>query len=145
MKGKHKTCDITFFAKSNLLTLLLVCSFFLPLPALAGQTVVINKPVTHDVYGNGDLPNGDVTGGDVANLLDPNDNTVQIRTGGQVGGDVSGGYSYSNSGTAASVANNNTVTMSDGQVVGDVPAGIATANPAQPQPQAIPLPSAVVR
>ena len=104
----------------SFLVWLLISALILPFSALAGQTIVIDKHVTHDVHGNGDLPNGDVSSLP-ASLLDPNNNTVQVLPGGQVDTSIIGGYSDSVYGTAT--ATNNSVSMSGGQVGGGIIGG----------------------
>ena len=125
---------VTPFARKTLtrvsfLVWLLISALILPFSALAGQTIVIDKHVTHTVYGNGDLPNGDVSSFQ-ASLLDPDNNTVEVLPGGQVDGGIFGGESYSDTGTAT--ATNNSVSMSGGQVGlsifgGDSNSGTGTA------------------
>ena len=98
----------------SFLVWLLISALILPLSSLAGQTVVIDKHVTHPkVLGNGDLPDGDVSS-NPASLLDPNNNTVQVLPGGQVDGGIIGGYSVSVYGTATTTGNS--VSMRGGQV-----------------------------
>ncbi len=66
---------------------------FLPPPALAGQTIIINSNLTDGVYGNGPGPNGSGTlTNTVNNLLNPNNNTI-IVNGGTIDGWISGGSS----------------------------------------------------
>ena len=109
--------------RASFLVWLLLCALVLPVSALAGNTVVIDKPVTHSVVGNGDLPDGALTGNDFANLLDPNNNTVQVVPGGDVSTNVFGGIASNPLGT--DTATGNSVTISGGDVGGNVFGGLA--------------------
>ena len=66
----------------------------------------------YDVVGNSPNLDGkwDFFVDDPADLLDPNNNTVIVRNGNEIGDSVGGGYAYSDSGTAT--ATNNTITIS---------------------------------
>ena len=102
---------------------LLVSSFCITDSALAGETVIIDKPVGYDVYGNGDLPYGELS--NVANLLDSNNNTVQVVTGGQASEPVYGGYSQTATGTTSS--NGNSVIISGGRASNHVFGGYSSS------------------
>ena len=99
----------------HFLACLLVFSLLMPVSALAGQTVIIDKTVMHDVYGNGDKPDGERSS--PADLLASNNNSVQVQQGGVVNGFVFGGYE-SSSGDAT--ASNNSVRITGGEVTGFV-------------------------
>ncbi|MDR3211092.1 MAG: autotransporter domain-containing protein [Planctomycetota bacterium] len=101
-----------------------------PLPnALAGAPIDITGTVNHNVYGNGNTPDGDApTSGNPTSLVNsPNDNTVNVKTGGLVNGSVYGGATDSSSGSAT--ATGNTVNLSGGAVTGNVLGGYARSFP----------------
>jgi hypothetical protein len=66
----------------------------------------------YDVVGNNLKLDGkwDFFVDDPADLLDPNNNTVIVRNGSEIGDSVTGGNAYSDSGCAT--ATNNTITIS---------------------------------
>jgi hypothetical protein len=91
---------------------------------LLSRTVVIDKPVAHAVYGNGDLPDGELTGDLPANALAPNNNTVRVLPGGSMG-DVAGGLAYTSSSTGTATAAGNRVIMCGGTVGANVCGGMS--------------------
>ncbi|MDR2625633.1 MAG: hypothetical protein LBC37_04810 [Zoogloeaceae bacterium] len=126
----------------------LLLSFFLLLfsaLAWAGQTVDIDHPVAHDVFGNGNPPDGRAPGDDPARLMhfspehsnpdkpahDFRDNVVHIRRGAQVKGRVYGAYGNGAGSSLSSLnpipnAVRNTVRITEGgSVRGDVYGGFA--------------------
>ncbi|GHV45541.1 hypothetical protein FACS1894204_04940 [Synergistales bacterium] len=102
--------------------LLCAAMLFAPLAAFAaGQTITIDKPITGDVYGNGDSPNGSMPNNGLSTLKDLNENTVKIQSGGAVGGSVYG--SYFEDRTTSTIASDNSVTIDGGKVDGEAYGG----------------------
>ncbi|GHV39896.1 hypothetical protein FACS1894187_20350 [Synergistales bacterium] len=97
--------------------LLCAAVVFAPLAAFAaGQTIAIDKPITGDVYGNGDSPDGSVPNGGAGPLQNLNGNTVEIQSKGVVDGDVYG--SFFDDATGSAIASGNFVTIDGGKVNG---------------------------
>ncbi|GHV41337.1 hypothetical protein FACS1894187_23000 [Synergistales bacterium] len=95
---------------------------FAPLAApAAGQTITIDKPITGDVYGNGDSPDGSVPNGGAGPLQNLNGNTVEIQSKGVVDGDVYG--SLFDDATGSTSASGNSVTIDGGKVDGEAYGG----------------------
>ncbi|GHU05871.1 hypothetical protein FACS1894205_6500 [Alphaproteobacteria bacterium] len=103
--------DALAFPKRFFASLLLAAA--LPLPAFAGQTIIIDSPVGSDVSGNSDTPDGLGFAG-----LDPNGNSVIINA------DVNG---WVDGAVHSDAVTGNSVTINGGVVQNGVDGGLASS------------------